>query len=48
MGIPPEDDVMWAEMMNATLAAGDEDMNPAGIESVAAELMPRIFSSCER
>jgi cholest-4-en-3-one 26-monooxygenase len=48
MGIPPEEDVMWAEMMNATLAAGDEDMNPDGIESVAVELLPKIFASCQK
>src|SRR5882724_1704544 len=43
MGIAPEEDQMWAEMMNATLAANDEDMNPDGVESVAAEVLPKIF-----
>jgi cytochrome P450 len=47
MGIAPEDDRMWAQMMNATLAAADEDMNPDGVDAVTAELMPKIFSSCQ-
>jgi cytochrome P450 len=47
MGIAPEDDLMWAQMMNATLAANDEDVNPAGVEAVTAEVLPKIFSSCQ-
>ena len=31
MGIPPEDDAMWANLMNSTLGAGDPDLNPEGI-----------------
>ena len=27
MGIPPEDDEIWARLMNATLGAGDPDVN---------------------
>ena len=30
MGIPPEDDAIWARLMNATLGADDEDLNPEG------------------
>ena len=47
MGISEEDDQMWAEVLNATLAAGDEDMNPAGLDGVATEVLPRIFASCQ-
>jgi cholest-4-en-3-one 26-monooxygenase len=46
MGIPPEDDSMWAELMNATLGAGDADLNPAGIEGVMAKLVPELFAHC--
>jgi cytochrome P450 len=28
MGIPPEDDEIWARLMNNTLGAGDPDLNP--------------------
>jgi cholest-4-en-3-one 26-monooxygenase len=48
MGIPPEDDQMWADMMNSTLAAADPDLNPDGIDAVSAELIPKIFASCQR
>ena len=30
MGIPPEDDEVWARLMNSTLGAGDPDLNPDG------------------
>jgi cholest-4-en-3-one 26-monooxygenase len=48
MGIPPEDDQMWAEMMNSTLAAGDPDVNPEGVEAITTELVPKIFASCQK
>ncbi|HEY7829205.1 MAG TPA: cytochrome P450 [Solirubrobacteraceae bacterium] len=46
MGIPPEDDEIWARLMNSTLAAGDPDLNPhgdiqAGIEKGVAEIFQR-------
>ncbi len=46
MGIPPEDDEIWARLMNSTLAAGDADLNPhgdvqAGIEKGVAEIFER-------
>ena len=30
MGIPPEDDAIWARLMNAMMAAGDPDVSPEG------------------
>ena len=33
MGIPPEDDAIWARLMNSTLGAGDPDLNPEGVET---------------
>jgi cholest-4-en-3-one 26-monooxygenase len=48
MGVPPEDDAMWAELMNATLGAGDADLNPAGIEGVMEKLVPALFASCDK
>ena len=46
MGIPPEDDEIWARLMNMMLAAGDPDLNPhesvvAGIEAGFAEIFER-------
>ena len=46
MGISPEDDEIWARLMNSTLAAGDPDLNPhesivEGIEKGVAEIFER-------
>jgi cytochrome P450 len=46
MGIPPEDDVVWAELMNSTLGASDPDLNPEGIEGAVATAVPEIFERC--
>jgi cytochrome P450 len=46
MGIPPEDDAVWANLMNSTLGAGDPDLNPRGIEGVLENDIPEIFKRC--
>jgi cytochrome P450 len=46
MGITPEEDAIWAELMNATLGGGDEDLNPDGIEAIMGKLVPEIFARC--
>ena len=46
MGIPPEDDEVWARLMNETLAAGDPDLNPDGVEAVMQRDVPEIFERC--
>jgi cholest-4-en-3-one 26-monooxygenase len=48
MGIPPEDDEVWARLMNTTLGAGDPDLNPEGIETVMQREIPEIFERCRR
>lgn len=48
MGIPPEDDAIWAELMNSTLGASDPDLNPDGIEGAIATAVPEIFARCGR
>ena len=48
MGIPPEDDQAWATLMNSALGAGDPDLNPGGVESVAQNDIPEIFERCRR
>jgi cholest-4-en-3-one 26-monooxygenase len=48
MGIPPEDDEVWTELMNSTLGASDPDLNPGGIEGAIAETVPQIFERCGR
>jgi cytochrome P450 len=48
MGIPPEDDEIWARLMNATLGAGDPDLNPEGVPAVMERDVPEIFDRCRR
>jgi cholest-4-en-3-one 26-monooxygenase len=48
MGIPEEDDAIWAELMNTTLGAGDPDLNPDGIEGAVEKTVPEIFERCNR
>ena len=46
MGIPEEDDAIWANLMNSTLGASDPDLNPAGIPGVLEKDLPEIFERC--
>ncbi len=48
MGIPPEDDVHWARLMNSMLAAGDGDLNPHGIEEGIQRGVAEVFERCQR
>ncbi len=45
MGIPSQDDAIWARLMNSTLATGDPDLNPEG--DVANDLA-EIFERCRQ
>jgi cytochrome P450 len=48
MGIPPEDDEMWARLMNATLGAGDPDLNPhEDIQEGIEKSIAQIFAHCQ-
>jgi cholest-4-en-3-one 26-monooxygenase len=48
MGIDESEDAIWAELMNATLGGGDEDLNPEGIEAIMGKLVPEIFERCKK
>jgi cytochrome P450 len=48
MGIPPQDDAIWANLMTATLGAGDPDLNPDGVGAVMQRDVPEIFERCNR
>jgi cholest-4-en-3-one 26-monooxygenase len=48
MGIPPQDDIVWATLMNSALGAGDPDLNPDGIMSVVEKDIPEIFARCQK
>src|SRR5665811_1888396 len=46
MGISEEDDAIWAKLMNSTLAAGDPDINPDGVDGAVEKDVPEIFERC--
>jgi cytochrome P450 len=46
MGIPEEDDAIWAKLMNSTLAPGDPDINPDGFDGAIEKDIPEIFERC--
>jgi cytochrome P450 len=48
MGISEEDDAIWARLMNAVIAAGDEDINPAGTDAIMEQDVPEIFERCQK
>jgi cytochrome P450 len=48
MGIPEEDDAVWAKLMNSTLAPGDPDINPDGFEGAVEKDVPEIFERCRK
>jgi cytochrome P450 len=48
MGIPPEDDEIWARLMNSTLGAGDSDITPEGAAIIMERDVPEIFERCNR
>jgi cytochrome P450 len=48
MGIPEEDDAIWARLMTSTLGAGDPDLNPDGFEGAVDKDIPEVFERCRK
>jgi cholest-4-en-3-one 26-monooxygenase len=48
MGIPEQDDAIWARLMNSTLSGDDKDLAPEGIDGVLQNDIPEIFERCGR
>jgi cholest-4-en-3-one 26-monooxygenase len=48
MGTPPEDDDVWARLMNSMLGASDPDLNPGGVESIVTDDLPELFARCQQ
>jgi cytochrome P450 len=49
MGIPEEDDAIWAELMNSALAASDPDYSPDGVDNIEATIqktIAEVFARC--
>jgi cytochrome P450 len=48
MGLSPEDDEVWANLMNTILGAGDPDATPEGAQIVMERDVPEVFERCGR
>ena len=48
MGIPEEDEIVWARLMNSALGLGDDDLNPGGLDQILQEDIPEIFERCRK
>jgi cholest-4-en-3-one 26-monooxygenase len=48
MGLTPDDDAVWARLMNAIVGAGDPDATPDGMGSVMEREVPEVFERCGR
>ena len=48
MGLPQEDDEIWARLMANIVGAGDPDMTPEGAQSVMEVEVPEVFERCSR
>ena len=48
MGIPEEDDAIWARLMNSMLGAADPDLNPYGFEGAVERDVPELFERCRK
>ena len=48
MGVPEEDDAVWARLMNSTLGAADPDLNPDGFEGAVEKDVPEVFERCRK
>ena len=48
MGLSPEEDALWARIVNSTLAPDDPDLAPEGAEGVLEKDIPEIFERCRK
>lgn len=46
MGLPPDDDAVWARLMNTILGVNDPDVNPEGLRTVMERDVPEVFERC--
>ena len=46
MGLSPEDDEVWARLMNTIVGAGDIDATPEGSQTVMERDVPEVFERC--
>jgi len=46
MGLEPEEDAVWARIVNSTLAPDDPDLSPEGVQGVLEKEIPEMFERC--
>jgi cytochrome P450 len=46
MGLPPQDDEVWARLMNSLVGAGDEANSPEGVQTIMDRDVPEMFRRC--
>jgi len=47
MGLTPEEDAIWARIVNSALAPDDKDLAPEGVEGVLTKDIPEMFERCK-
>ncbi len=47
MGLAPEEDAIWARIVNSVLAPDDPELSPEGVEGVLEKDVPEIFERCK-
>ncbi len=48
MGLSPEEDAIWARIVNSSLAPDDPDLAPGGIQEVLEKDIPEMFERCRK
>jgi len=48
MGLPEEEDAVWAELVNSMLGAGDRELNPDGPLGAVEKQLPQVFERCSK
>jgi cholest-4-en-3-one 26-monooxygenase len=48
MGLPPEDDIAWARLMNNALGAGERDTSAEDTHLIMEQDVPEIFERCKK
>jgi len=48
MGVPEDEDAVWARLVNATLGAADPDLNPNGVEGPMQREIPEVFARAQQ
>ncbi len=47
MGLDPEEDAIWARIVNSALAPDDPELSPEGVQGVLDKDVPEIFERCK-